>query len=175
MEAIDLGLSVKWASCNLGAIAPDDIGDFFAWGELVSKISFLESNYTFERSALICTEGNILRLSSEFDTANHLLGGKWRMPTRNEAIELIECCTHDIFNLNGTFGTKVDSPNGNSIFLPSNGRKVGEEIYDGRRLYYWLSTSVSEVDGIGGDRGWLKLYYSYRTFIGRCIRAVQEY
>ena len=31
-EAIDLGLSVKWASFNLGAKAPEDFGVFYAWG-----------------------------------------------------------------------------------------------------------------------------------------------
>lgn len=32
-QPIDLGVSVKWASCNLGAIVPEGYGDYYAWGE----------------------------------------------------------------------------------------------------------------------------------------------
>ena len=36
-EAVDLGLSVKWATMNVGANAPEEYGDYFAWGETEPK------------------------------------------------------------------------------------------------------------------------------------------
>ena len=34
---VDLGLSVKWATCNIGATKPEEYGDYYAWGELNPK------------------------------------------------------------------------------------------------------------------------------------------
>lgn len=39
-EAVDLGLSVKWAQRNLGAENPWDFGTYFAWGEIEGKDNY---------------------------------------------------------------------------------------------------------------------------------------
>ncbi len=44
-KAVDLGLSVKWADCNLGAANPSEQGAFFAWGETEQKSSYTPANY----------------------------------------------------------------------------------------------------------------------------------
>jgi hypothetical protein len=44
-EAVDLGLSVKWATCNIGASKPEEYGDYFAFGETESKDEYTEENY----------------------------------------------------------------------------------------------------------------------------------
>ena len=36
-EYVDLGLKVKWATCNVGAEKPEDYGDYFAWGDTTTK------------------------------------------------------------------------------------------------------------------------------------------
>lgn len=46
-EAVDLGLSVRWATCNVGAESETDVGDYFAWGETESKNEFFTTNYKF--------------------------------------------------------------------------------------------------------------------------------
>ena len=184
MEAIDLGLSVKWSSCNLGAISPSESGDFFAFGETGSKDIFLQSNYLNDvQIENFNGDYGIKKLALVSDVANFILGDKWRMPTRYEVQELIENCNCDIGKLDGVFGTQVYAKNGNSIFLPSTGRKVQDELVDERRLYYWLSTirnnsgkvsKFDDADGMGGDQGWIKFYNSYRVYVGRCIRPVMD-
>ncbi len=49
-EYVDLGLSVKWATCNVGATKPEEYGNYYAWGETTTKSSYAESNYTYSNS-----------------------------------------------------------------------------------------------------------------------------
>ena len=92
-EYVDLGLSVKWATCNLGASSSDDYGHYFAWGETTTKESYSEENCpTFELSysqlqsqGYIDDKGN---LTEEYDAATSNWGGDWRMPTYDELNEL---------------------------------------------------------------------------------------
>lgn len=173
MKAVDLGLSVKWADMNIGALRCSDAGDYFAWGQISPSTIFNKPN-SFEQNYITQKFRNIVKLLPENDAAVQILGNGWRMPTRFEAMELIEKCEVDIQRVNGVFGTKVYANNGNCIFLPNTGRIVGKELLDARRLYYWLSTSIEDADGLGGDRGDLKWYYSYRKYVGRCIRPVLD-
>lgn len=127
-EAIDLGLSVKWASYNLGAAEPYQLGNFYAWGETSHKSWFDWSNYKWgqpERltkydSEAVAGEGYcILRLELQDDAAHTLLGGKWRMPTKDEAQELLKNCDWAWVCVNGVYGYQGTSKiNGNRIFLP---------------------------------------------------------
>lgn len=54
--AVDLGLSVKWASQNLGADDPFDRGDFFAWGETAPKKHYSLSTYSYKTDFLETTD-----------------------------------------------------------------------------------------------------------------------
>lgn len=174
MVAIDLGLSVKWANMNIGAEQCSDAGYFFAWGDISPASTFNISNLS--RQLKLMPSDNLLKLSPKNDAAFHLLGNSWRLPTRNEAIELIEKCEIEIANFNGVYGTKVSSSNGNYIFLPNTGRIEENKLLDVERLYYWFSTSLGDLDadGLGGYRGDLRWYHSYRQYIGRCIRPVYD-
>ena len=174
MNAVDLGLSVLWADMNIGALQCSDIGDYFAWGQITPSTMFNESNY-IEPSLLTEKYGNIQKLTQENDAAVCILGNRWRMPTRYEAMELIEKRNVEILQINGVFGSKISANNGNYIFLPNTGRIVGKELLDARRLYYWVATSIKDADGLGGDRGDLRWYHSYRKHVGRCIRPVLDF
>lgn len=147
-EAVDLGLSVKWASCNLGADAPEGYGDYFAWGETSAKQEFGWSNYAF------CGEGpygmtkynagfklNYLA-EAEDDAVAVRLGGGWRMPTFVEANELVHECDWAWTECNGVPGYKVTSSStGNSIFLPAAGYREGTELcFTGTAGRYWTAT-----------------------------------
>jgi hypothetical protein len=135
-EWVDLGLSVKWATCNVGADSPEDYGDHFAWGEVSPKKSYLVSNSLTYGVELGDIAGN-----PQYDAAAANWGGDWCMPTTEEQEELRNNCTWEWVSLNGVNGMHVIGPNGNSIFLPAAGYRLGELSYDaGSYGAYWSST-----------------------------------
>lgn len=149
-EAVDLGLSVKWASCNVGANSPEGYGKYFAWGETVVKSNYSTSNsltYGASFSDLklygVVYDGS---LTAEYDAATVNWGENWRMPTLDEIKELTNKCTWERFEFNGVPGCRITGPNGNSIFLPASGvyrddYQDGSLLYDvGFDGYYWSST-----------------------------------
>ena len=100
---VDLGLSVKWATCNLGATKPEEYGDYYAWGETETKTKtdYNWSTYRWRKGA----SGKLTKycpsnksgywagygspdgktsLDLSDDVANIKLGGKWRLPTDAE-------------------------------------------------------------------------------------------
>lgn len=144
-EAIDLGLpsGVKWASFNVGAIALEEYGGHFAWGELTTKEDYQSSNCVTNDKEIADISGN-----PEYDVAAASWGDGWRMPTVAEMNELLTECEwtwYDDFK-KGVSGYKVESKtNGNFIFLPTSGFCVGTETFDeGRYGYYWTSTPYEE-------------------------------
>ena len=136
-EYVDLGLSVKWARCNLGATAPEETGDYFAWGEVAPKSCYDWATYELckeEKYNLIkyCTKSsygkadNLKKLESEDDAATASLG-KLRTPTIEEWQELSRECTWTWTDVNGKKGYLVTGITGNSIFLPAAGWKESDE------------------------------------------------
>lgn len=149
-EAVDLGLSVKWASCNVGAESPEGYGDYFAWGETTTKSSYTESNSVtyglsiseFESRGIIGSDGN---LTAAYDAATANWGSPWRMPTLDEIKELLDKCTWSWTTQNGVNGYKVTGPNGNSIFLPAAGYRYETSLRGvGSRGTYWSATPYSD-------------------------------
>ena len=156
--AVDLGLSVKWAACNVGAEFPEAYGDLFAWGEVETKDEYLWTNYKWNNGNGEINDYNLTKyctnssfgtvdgksvLDPEDDIAHVKWGGNWRMPTREECKELRKECTWEWTNFEGTDGYKVTGPNGNSIFLPAAGDRTWEnEMNDTRGVEgkYWSST-----------------------------------
>ena len=143
---VDLGLSVKWATCNVGANAPEEYGGYFAWGETTTKANYSSSNcqtYGLSTSELqsqgyIDSEGN---LTSQYDAARAKWGGDWRMPTYDELYELRNNCTWTYTTQNGVKGYKVKGLNGNSIFLPAAGSRDGYSLGSAGSIgRYWSST-----------------------------------
>ena len=151
-EVVDLGLSVKWATCNVGAENPEDAGDFFSWGETSPKDIYYsttdkycscpdgktscydESHYTKYNS----TDGKTV-LDPEDDAATVNWGSGFRMPTREEFLELIYKCTWTWDSSHK--GYLVAGSNGNSIFLPASGYRSGSYLYDqGSGGVCWSST-----------------------------------
>ena len=116
-EWVDLGLSVKWATCNVGASSPSDYGDYFAWGETSTKSSYTENNSKTYNKPMGDIAGN-----SQYDAARANWGSTWRMPTEKEFQELSDKCTWTWTSQGGHNGYRVTSKtNGNSIFLPAAG------------------------------------------------------
>ena len=171
---VDLGLSVKWATCNVGANTPEQSGDFFAWGETSPKSSYTQDNCeTWEKSI-----GDIKGTSR--DVAHVKWGGNWRMPTNAEFDELINKCTWIWTTQNGKCGYRVTGPNGNSIFLPAAGlRFYGDPLSDdGSHGYYWSSTPKEEDTQDAYyfrfiNDGYKATNWHYRGY-GRTVRPVIE-
>ena len=117
-DCVDLGLSVKWATCNIDANAPEDYGSYFAWGELNKKDSYTLDNYSLYQNGSYANYGNDISKTSH-DAAYVKWGNKWRMPTYEEGMELIQRCTFSWETYKGTKGCLVTGPNGNKIFFPA--------------------------------------------------------
>ena len=168
-EYVDLGLSVKWATCNVGANSPEEYGDYFAWGETKPKEYYDWStykwyNYNEEYNEELAYDGYFTKycvdnyfgpsitpadnktvLDAVDDAATTNWGGKWRMPTEAEQIELMERCTWTWTVLNEVKGYKVVGPNGNYIFLPAAGMQDDDEAYGmGEFGSYFSNTLCSE-------------------------------
>ena len=151
---VDLGLSVKWATKNVGASRPSDYGDYFAWGEIRTKSRFDFDN-CFDCLDILGGSwgtykiGGKTRISptSGHDTARENWGGTWRMPTNAEFEELCEKCDWTWTSQDGHNGYLVTSKtNGNSIFLPAAGDRCDRDSDGvGKDGAYWSSTLSSSL------------------------------
>ena len=170
---VDLGLSVKWATMNVGASSPGDYGDYFAWGEVHPKSEYWDDNSKTYDKSMGEISGN-----SAYDAACYHWGSSWRLPTKKELEELKDKCRWSWTQQDGHEGYKVVGPNGNSIFLPAAGYRNGTSAdLVGTDGNYW-SGSPDESDTQDAydlafddaDRG---VYWCYR-YRGRSVRPVSE-
>ena len=169
-EYVDLGLSVKWATCNVGAQNPEDYGEYYAWGETITKTTYTWKNYRFRVSGdtysdlkfsnydpaeiLDHLKKTVLDLAD--DVANVKWGGNWRMPTIANLTELANNCTFASATVNNVKGVKVTSNiNGNYIFLPSNGYITGTTFKG------WTSNSPGARFWLADCAGSDKAYQQY--------------
>ena len=147
-EAVDLGLSVKWATFNVGATSPEDYGDYFAWGETEPKEIYSWATYKWGTSSnqtkYNTTDGKTI-LDLDDDAAYVNWGGNWRMPSKEEVDELTQQCNWIWTTHNNVNGYKVTGPNGNSIFLPAAGYKGAGPTYPaGEDGLYWTNTTEKQ-------------------------------
>ena len=187
---VDLGLSVKWATCNIGATKPENYGSYFAWGETSPKDSYHSYNYfhnkikfsRYEEKEIIIKYNSIdskTRLDSIDDAACVNWGGKWRMPTDAEMTELREKCKWEWTTQGGRNGYKVTSKtNGNSIFLPAAGDRDGSNLDNaGFKGDYWSSSLHTDNPKFAwrmyfhSDEVYRSRGYRYRGF---SVRPVTE-
>ena len=131
-EYVDLGLSVKWATCNIGASSPTELGSLFKWGETVYsassrwdtyKYAETEKNGRAKKMLKYRTVGwgadNKTQLELSDDAAAVNWGVEWRMPTKEEAEELIRNCNWQMLYHFGTICVKATSKrNGRCIYFP---------------------------------------------------------
>lgn len=194
-EPVDLGLpsGLKWASFNLGATKPEEYGDYFAWGETEPKADYSWATYKWcmgSKNTLTkyCTRSEYgyngftdekTVLDPEDDAAHVILGGNWRMPTKEEQDELRNKCSWEWTQVNGVNGQMVTGPNGNSIFLPAacDPSLVYPEYVDSYGGYWSCSLYTSDPD----FESYQILFFPYGTgwsyndrFIGFSVRPVSE-
>ena len=162
-EYVDLGLSVKWATCNVGASKPEDNGNLYAWGETevkeqynvrTSKWGFMP--FSLKKYNINSEQGTVdnkTTLDLEDDVAHVTWGGNWRMPTREEMDELHDNCTWEWTTLNGVNGYRVTSKKqgytDRSIFLPAAGYKANGRYQYGSNGNYWSRSLMTDPYGDG--------------------------
>lgn len=178
-DYVDLGLSVKWATCNVGASTPEEYGYYFAWGETEPKTTYDWTTYKWCRgSNATLTKYNTdndygivdnqLQLELSDDAARVILGGNWRVPTKAEQEELRMKCTWTVTTINGVNGYKVTSKgNGNSIFLPAAGFRSFSSLENAGQIGCYWSSSLYTREPISALYGQLYLSDADSKFANR--------
>lgn len=202
-EYVDLGLpsGLLWATSNIGANAPEEYGDYFAWGETKPKDDYTWSNYTYNKYDVdylqymkkYCIEveydyygqyDGLSILEPEDDAATVNWGDEWRMPTYEETVELKYNCTWEWTTLNGIEGALGTGKNGNTIFFPASYQKADGITPNGFKKYYpyafgtyWSSSLASNLESCHyGCEHTNAFYFSkgvYRYY-GLTIRPVTD-
>lgn len=197
LQAIDLGLSVKWANMNIGAKSSYQIGSYFAWGEVSPKKDYKKTTYEHLKNgkyALIGEKGNgenghiFYNIGgTDYDAAHKNLGNGWRMPTESECRELMEKCDWTWDGSKSGYivtGKKVK----NSIFLPATGCMAGKGVSllssKVKNGFYWSSKTANTQQYSYGESASVLQFDPYSSngivvspidrVYGRCIRAVCE-
>ena len=198
-EWVDLGLpsGTLWATCNVGASAPEGYGDYFAWGETAPKDYYAWSTYkwcngSYRTMTKYCTDSYYgsdgftdgkTELDPEDDAAYVNWGPSWRMPTTEQQRELYENCSSVWTTQNGVNGRLFTGPNGNTLFLPAAGGRWDESLYNaGSGGYYWSRTLGSSSPSLAfflgfyfnsGYVGWgsVDRYYGFTV---RAVRVSQN-
>lgn len=197
-DYVDLGLSVKWATCNIGASKPQESGSYFAWGETKPKSDYSwktyfdlvggssnshlsDPDYSYKKDDFVkYNRFTNLKFGRNYDAASVLWGGSWRTPSHEDFNELWSL-PHQWVCINGLYGMKFTSSNGNSIFLPATGGMKSEKLDNAQEVaLYWMNElheddyDVSELAKMWlmdkDDGGWS---YALRCF-GFPIRPVTE-
>lgn len=148
---VELGLSVKWAKNNVGAKNPEESGGFYAWSETSTKSEYWRENYAYcnnYANQYIFNYTNPLKSieGSQYDVAKKVMGDGWRMPTRDEMLELIYCCIWENTELNGVSVAKVTGPSGQSIYIPRVGCRKQDRIKYETCVLLWTSESQGKSD-----------------------------
>lgn len=149
-DYVDLGLRVNWATKNIGANEPSDIGSYFMWGMVEEDATCSWSTYHLGNNQNDITKYNDedgrTVLVREDDAANKLLGDSWRIPTTDQINELITGCNWTWSTMGGTSGYKVSSKTDATkyIFLPVTGGKAGTAVGEAEKGYYWTKNLVMD-------------------------------
>ena len=194
-DYVDLGLpsGLLWATCNVGANAPQESGFYFAWGEISSKDTYEWSNY------IHCTEKKLIKYCEDKkrgydgfvdnkavleecdDAATANWGSGWRLPTPSEWKELIsdENCSHQRTTENGVNGCKFTSlKNGNTLFLPAVGYREGNLLQEDEIGAYWSDSLSGAGDEYAyvfvAEKFGLVLDSKGERYLGIPVRAVRR-
>ncbi len=188
--SVDLGLRVRWATCNVGASAPEGTGNRYAWGETATKTSYSWDTYRYGTAynalTKYCnnsnygTEDNLTTLEAADDAATVNWNNGWRMPTQAEWQELHTQCTWkwtDNYNNTNVKGYTVTAANGNAIFLPVTGFGYSDKTQQTDEGYYWsssLHTTPSDAYYTQFSSTSIADNNDNLRFYGQAVRPVQD-
>lgn len=186
-HAIDLGLSVKWSCCNVGANSPEESGGYFSWGEITEKTIYNDSTYLYSSGTDDDGDGwydrnfnyNDMGIVGfpQYDVASAKMGNGWRMPVFWELEELVKACEWSSTECMGVQGFLVTGSNGNSIFLPFAGYKKDNVLYNlGELGEYWSGSLDVPTVACGVELSAPSYYMTYTwgaRMLGQSVRAVK--
>lgn len=169
-KAVDLGLSVKWANCNLGASSPEQQGGKYLWGDGYNT----GDPFDYVAPAVSKISG------TDYDVVKNTWGGNWRIPTKSELKELAHKCSWSRTTINGVYGMKFTGSNGNYIFLPPTGLFMGDDVWYGTEGYYMSGESYLESEWrmfyvLNYDSSSISYNYTYNADVVKmAIRPVKD-
>lgn len=169
-EPIDLGLSVRWSTINLGGITPEDGGDYFAWAEIAPKSKYYRSNYKYYQNGKYVTLPADISGDPRYDAATAIWGGCWRMPTKNEYEELSKKCNWQQTKLENKDVWKVKGKN-DSIYIAKAGIHYDGYVHWTYVAYNYTSTNYNSEQAWCADNNSIGYDYKYN---GRTIRPVYD-
>lgn len=182
---VDLGLSVKWATCNVGAATPFDAGSYFAWGETeVKKYYGSRNSKTLGKRRLNGRTLADISSRDSLDVAREKWGNLWRMPTMHEMEELVNNCTwvYQATNDGRAFYLVMGPKPGSQIIIPLTGSFYGYGPYEvNEKGFYWTSTADYRSATLFNYAYYLYLsddrinISTDERDIGRTIRPVTDY
>ena len=190
MELIDLGLpsGTKWASSNIGANNPTECGDYFAWGDVATKSMYVgRTCETYDLDIVSLKFQDYLNranvLSEKYDAAACILGNGWRIPSGEQAQELIDNCNwewvanYNDSGVNGRLG--VSKINGERIFLPAAGKALNSsQSLVGENGGYWTGApnmvSANRAWSIAFDANVIGVFDHNFRYYGFSIRPVSK-
>ena len=170
-ELVDMGLSVKWGSFNLGATKPEEYGSYYSWGETDPKQVYTWSTYKWSKAGSSSEFTKYISTSSPSSTYTHLekaddaayvaLGGKWRMPTAKEFDELKTNCTWTKKSINGVAGYEAKSKkNGKTLFFPFAGMMVEDKLVSSKVDGNFWSSSLINGGSYSSQAVYLQVFSS---------------
>lgn len=183
-DAVDMGLSVKWASHNIGASKTTEYGGLYIWGDITGTDLRLEDENCYGESG----GPDIISGNPMYDIATAKWGGKWRMPTKEEMKELLTNTSQEFVTINEVKGVLFTSRiTGNKLFFPAAGfnygyhdlrsRGTGGRYWSGEGYYDIFQHMDSELFALtyeGNDENMLEIMdimMTYYTF-GCSVRPV---
>ena len=189
-DYVDLGLSVKWATCNVGASAPEEYGGYYAYGELETKDNYDWTTYkwcegTWQTITKYKDEKRVLERKD--DVAHVMWGGDWRIPSEIECQELLDSCSRESVTVNGIrclrLNSKIEGYTDKYILLPYTGFCTGtlnENI--GSQGWYMTNKLNPRGDegiwymavGSNGSNVYGSMYCNYDRYLGISVRPVCE-
>lgn len=173
-EFVNMGFpsGTLWATCDVGSSSPENTGYTFAWGEIIGKTTFSWNNYKYGTAASDSSmtkynsRDKLTTLELEDDAAHANMGGSWRMPTADEATELIRYATWTRTNNKVTFTSRI---NGNTITFPLGFDIWTSTLYAANSFSYVANALKMEYESNAWGIGVSSMISRYQGF---CIRGV---
>ena len=160
-QSVDLGLpsGLIWAGYNVGASTPSGTGNYYSWGEVMTKNDYVAESYQYNNEDI-----GVSITGTEYDVARQQWGGSWRIPTKEEFDELVYRCKFEWTTYNGVNGYRIVGPNGKSIFFPAAGYYSGPGTLEaGDVVRCWSATRHRDR---GSCAYYLKISNRFAVFYG---------
>lgn len=185
---VDLGLpsGTLWATMNVGASAPEEYGDYYAWGEVEPKTTYTAGNYfdsvngSSSNFKKYHNAGGATELELVDDAAYRNWGEGWRIPNSDQIEELFNSkyTTTEWATQNGKNGRLITSKsNGATIFLPAAGARFGDNLMSASYVGWYWSSSLGTLNSYNAEY----LYFNENSIrgeymerrVGRSVRPVR--